>query len=49
MNLDPDKNKFVKNLYDSTWLGRDEERLKKNFYTNYHEIEKNTNGLVIKW
>lgn len=46
-NQIPDENTFVKNLYDSIWLGKD--NLEKNLYTNYHEIEKNTNGLAIKW
>ncbi|CAF0716024.1 unnamed protein product [Brachionus calyciflorus] len=42
-------NIFVKSLYESDWLNNDEINLKRNLHTTYHEVEKITNGLSIKW
>ena len=45
----PDENVLVKKLYESEWLNNDDVVIKKNLHTSYHEIEKFTNGLAIKW
>jgi len=45
----PDNNEFVKKLYDQ-WLNHEShEEVKRNLHTTYHEVEKITNGLTIKW
>jgi len=43
------ENIFVKNLYELDWLKNETENVKKHLHTGYHVIEKNTNGLAIKW
>ncbi len=45
----PNDNIFVKNLYETEWLKNDADNIKKNLHTNYHEVEKVTNGLAIRW
>ena len=45
----PEENLFVKQLYGEDWLKSDLEAIKTNLYTNYHMVEKITNGLAIKW
>ena len=45
----PSENVFVEKLYDQNWLNNDSENLNKHLHTGYHPIEKNTNGLAIKW
>ena len=45
----PEENLFVKKLYEQDWLKNDLEIIKANLYTSYHQVEKITNGLAIKW
>jgi iron only hydrogenase large subunit-like protein len=49
MQTPQNENLFVKSLYESEWLNNQEESVRKNLHTNYHEVEKMTNGLAIKW
>ena len=45
----PEYNKLVDSLYND-WLGGvDSEKSKLLLHTNYHEVEKMTNALNIKW
>ena len=46
---DPHGNKLMDSLY-SNWLGGvDSEKVKLMLHTKYHEVEKMTNALNIKW
>jgi hypothetical protein len=45
----PNENVFLKELYETDWLKNDLEIVKAQLYTSYHQVEKITNGLVIKW
>lgn len=45
----PNENIFIKRLYESDWLKDDLEMIQKNLHTKYHEVEKISNGLAIKW
>ena len=41
----PNDNKFLKNFYENEY----EEKYKKYFYTTYHEVEKLSTSMIIKW
>jgi iron only hydrogenase large subunit-like protein len=48
-NKIPENNQFVHKLYDE-WLNHEsQDEIKRNLHTTYHEVEKFTNGLTIKW
>ena len=49
INRTPNENVYLKELYETDWLKNDLEIVKAQLYTSYHQVEKITNGLAIKW
>lgn len=43
----PDENEFMRKFYKEN--ESETQKLKKMFLTNYHEVEKFSNSLAIKW
>ena len=43
----PNENEFLRKFYEQN--EKDNDKLKKMFFTSYHEVEKFSNSLAIKW
>lgn len=48
-NQAANENLFVKSLYEDEWLNNEASEINKHLHTTYHQVEKITNGLSIKW
>ncbi|XP_071813474.1 cytosolic Fe-S cluster assembly factor narfl-like [Apostichopus japonicus] len=46
---EPEENKDVEKLYEEWLGGKDSEKARTLLHTQYHEVEKMTNALVMKW
>ena len=45
----PGQNALVKSMYEEEWLKSEPASIHKHLHTAYHEVEKITNGLAIRW